>query len=460
MDEPCHEGIVVIEYGIKEVNKLKTKESEIQFLYPNVCQFPFDKICEQIVRELEKRNWDVPGIDVRFREYGSGAQKFRIVSEIKSHDFRFEFCRVQRTMPSGWNDTAAVARIIIPKKELHVYEDESGPNFYLYVGNDYERDREKFMNGLKVNSKLDGKPRIYLKYKGGCDCQVTTGATFEAIGFLTAMITSDTKKLTQMTHTHRDCRPPLLIHTNDSGREYDPKGNEPKLFRTSEVMAEFKQYLEEIVLKMITSHPIPTEKINIFVSPEPIPFSKSVGPLFCFGEYCEAERIKQGKADPDKLDPSDRYGLSGGGYRPMPLGTPNDGTVPNIAYEGFLWCGIGKVTDTTAIDSLEVPGHYRWSHREQFVIRIKPNWANDIYIADHAQYEKRRKEISDSIKNQNRKEFTDAEVADFTCAFARTIVPISEYSGEYKQPVVLVNRELSFDEVEVVSGPHKNRYGH
>ncbi|MEQ1499810.1 MAG: hypothetical protein ABL917_00365 [Parcubacteria group bacterium] len=435
------------------------RSKQMQFLYPTSRQFPFDEVCGKIVRELEIRNWQVPGITVDFHEYGSGEQKFRNVSNIKGPDFKIRFCRKQRLMDGGrYNDIAAVNDIAIPKKEISVYEDESGPTFYLYVGNDWETDREKFFNGSKVNSKLYGEPKMYLEYKGGCDCRATGGASFEAVGFLMAHLTGDQAALSQMHHTHSGRRPPVLVHTNDLNREYDPEGDEPKLFRTSEVMAEFKQYLEEIVLAMIVSHPIPTEKVDAFAPAVAVALPESVGSIFCFGEYRDGERIKQGKEDPTQLQASDRYGMSGGGYRLACLGTPNDGTVPKIAYEGFLWCGIGEVTPETPIDSLEVPGHYRWSDRERFVIRIKPNQANGIYIADHAEYDKRRKEICDAITD-GRDRLTDAEVADFTRARARTIIPISEYKGGFGQPIVLVDRELSFDEVEIVSGPHNDRHG-
>ena len=46
-----------------------------QFLYPRSRQFPFDEIAENIVRALEKRNWNVPGIEVEFDTYGSGEAK-------------------------------------------------------------------------------------------------------------------------------------------------------------------------------------------------------------------------------------------------------------------------------------------------------------------------------------------------------------------------------------------------
>jgi len=427
----------------------------MQFLYSVSRQFPFDETCEQIVRELAKRNWQVPGIDVEFHEYGSGAQKFRFVSNVQGHDFKLWFGRQQNRLPdSRWNDIAAVCKIVIPRKQLDIYHDESGPIFYLYVGNDYERDRTDFMNGLKVNSKLKGEPRTYLEYHGGCDCERIAGAAFSAVGSISAVIKNDAEELSRMTHVHFGQRQPLLIHNNDLGREYDPEGDEPRVLRTDDVMDEFRQYLQDVVLNMIMSHPIPAEQIDNFVSPEPIPFPNSVGSLFCFGEHCDAERIKQGRADPNKLKPADRYGMSASGYRLLAWGIPNDGTVPQIARDGFLWCGIGDVASNTAIESLHVPGHTRWSDRERFVIRLIPNRANDIYIADHAPYEKRRKEICEALEKEKRDRLTDAEVADCDRARARTIVPVSEYQGGYEKPVVLINRELDLDEVEVVSGPH------
>lgn len=428
----------------------------MQFLYPTSRQFPFDCVCESIVRSLEERNWHVPGINVEFYKYGSGAQKFSTVSYIKSKDFKLLFGRVQRTMPGGrWNDTAAVTGIVIPTKELHVYDDESGPTFYLYVGNNWETDREKFMNGSKVNSKLNGKPKMYLQYKGGCDCRATDGASFEAVSFLMAHLTGDAAALARMYHTHSGRRPPVLIHTNDLNREFDPEGDEPKVFKTAEVMDEFRKYLADVVMKTISSYPIPAEKIDMLIPPTPTSFPDSIGPLFCFGDYRQAERINQGRKNPDKLEPADRYGLSGNGHRLMWLNIANDGSVPEIAYEGFLWCGIGNVTTKTKIESLEIPGHERYSDQERFVIRVTPNRANEIYIADQAQYGERRKELKDDLNGRDH--FTDAEVADFNRARARTIIPINKYQqGMYKKPIVLIGRELSFDEVEVVSGPHKS----
>lgn len=435
-----------------QAQSIEQKLVKVQFLYPTSRQFPFDEVCEQIVRELEKRNWQVPGIEVDFHEYGRGAQKYRAVSRVVGLDFALRFGRVQQRLPGDWNDTAAVTGINIPKKELHVYNDESGPTFYLYVGNNWEGDREQFVNGSKVNSKLYGEPRMYLRYHGACRCTRGFGG------------------YSDLEHTHRGSRPPLLVHDNDLGREYEPKKRrwdwknwkwhpgDPQDFSTRDVMEEFRAYLVDVVLPQILSCPIPIETTERFIAPILLPFPEAVGQIFCFCDWRDAERIKKGKENPFQLAPSDRLGLHGSGYRLVALGD-GDGNVPPIAYEGFLWCGIGEVTPETPIESLEVPGHCRWSDRERFVVRVKPKTANGVFVADHSVYEELRRAALEALP-ADRDRLTNSDVSKFVSARGRTIVPIHEYQGGYKQPVVLINRELDFDEVEVVSGPHKDWRGY
>ena len=109
-----------------------------------------------------------------------------------------------------------------------------------------------------------------------------------------------------------------------------------------------------------------------------------------------------------------------------------------MAFDGFLWCGT----------SPNVSGEHSRGFADQLV-KVTPKDARGIYVADHAAYEQRRAEIAATIKGQ-RDRFTDAEVNDFIRARACTIVPITEYKGGYEEPVYLINRELGFDEVEVI----------
>lgn len=402
-----------------------------RFLYPTSRQFPFDEVCERIVRELEARNWRVPDIKVEFDIYGTGEAKYQMVRYIKGDNFKLWFCRIQGRLNNHWNNTAAVSELVIPRMELHVYEDESGPTFYLYVGKNWKKDHGKFINSRKVHSKLDHKSRIYLKYTGGCKKPNDSG----------------------LQHTYGGRRSPYLVHTNDLGREYDPEGKEPCYFVTDDIFTQFTKWLEENVLNHILAQPVATVEIGAFQPEKVILFPDSIGPLFTFGTWQDKERIEQGKEDPKKLEACYRYGLSGSGYRLVSYEAPNDGTMPEIAYDGFEWCGIGEVAPTTLIEELEIPGHHRWPDREQFVIRVIPNRANGIYVADISVRDNYKKKIFENNPEQER--MSDKEYHEYLRTAGRTIIPISEYRGDYKKPVVLIKRELSFNEVEIVSGPHK-----
>lgn len=194
-----------------------------KFLYPHSRQFPFDEVAEKIVKAIEKRNWKVPGITIEFDTYGSGEEKYQMIRQITGDNFKLYFCRIQGNLNDYWNDTAALHEIHIPKQILTVYDDESGPTYYLYVGKDWEADKEWFMNSIKVNSKLDKEPRRYLKYSG--------------------------KKY------WRGVRANELIADDDMGREYSPEDDEPVRFDLEQKFNEFTAWLKEFVLDYILSFP-------------------------------------------------------------------------------------------------------------------------------------------------------------------------------------------------------------
>jgi hypothetical protein len=246
------------------------RSNAMEFLYPISRQFPFDEVCEKIVRELEKRNWQVPGIKIEFCEYGAMGRAYRAVQSLNGVDFQLYFSRIQRILPGGqWNDTAGVSRFTIPKKELHVYNDESGPLLRLYVGKNWARHREKFINGSKSNSKLQGRPKSYLLYEGKCICPENEGATFSSSLLIPILLGTKTNGLEELPHNHRGRRSPLLIHTNDLGREYDPERgkwnwltwsrapDESERFSTQEVFDEFGAWIENNVLALIMKCPLP-----------------------------------------------------------------------------------------------------------------------------------------------------------------------------------------------------------
>ena len=382
----------------------------MQFLYPKSRQFPFDEVCEQIVRALEARAWKVPGFVVEFREYGSGAQKLRYVSSIQSdpsaidlahHDVRIEFGRTQGLLSGGrWNDVAAVDGVRLPRRLLRVYEDESGPTYNVYVGDAWERDRSTWWS--RPNARLDKEPRLCVTYSGWRPYHGRASS----------------------------------LAWEQDGREYGPEGEEPQLFLTGKVMEEIRSYLHDVVLPAIETYPAVAAP-DVYVEPPPIPMPIGVGPFFTYCEPRDARRIELGKKCVDDLQLADRYGMLGGGRRLAPLGIKCGDDLPEVAFDGFLWCG------TTP----RVPGEHSLSSADQLV-KVTLKDARGVYVADHAVYEKRRAAIAAAIKGRDR--FTDAEVNDFIRSRACTIVPIVEYTGGYEEPVYLINRELGFDEVEVI----------
>ena len=386
----------------------------MEFRYPTSRQFPFDGVCEQIVRAFEVRNWEVPSIKVEFNQWGTGEEKYRFASVIKGSDFKLWFDIGGRNR--------GVFRIYIPEMELSVYCDESGPCFCLYVGDNWNRDRKTFERGSKYNSKLIGKPRFYLRYQGICRCATSPS---------------------QYQHIHRGERPPLLIHTNDLGREYDPVGDEPRELVTSELFAKFTDWLSENVLRAIEAQPLPEKRIDIFHE-EAIPFPASIGPLFTFGTLNDVERITQGKQDTSKLEPWHRFGLL------------------------RMWYGVGAVARHTPIDALRIPGYYRrtdsWlsSENEEFVIRVTPNFANRIFVEDQGAFHKARdKALSRRPAGYKGTRADQDKWYSGACQAQRhTRTPIARYDGKFEQPVVLIDRELSLEEVEIVSGPHNDGSSH
>ena len=384
----------------------------MQFLYPKSRQFPFDEVSEQIVRALHARDWKVPGFVVEFRDYGSGAQKLRYVSKIESdpsaidlgqHDVLIDFGRPQGTLPGGrLNDCAAVNEVRLSRRALRVYEDESGPTYNVYVGDAWESDRRTWWS--RPNARLNKEPRLCVSYSGQSGYRNTRAATLVAV---------------------------------EDHREHAPEGNEPRGYRTDVVMGEVRAYLQDI-LATIEAFPVADVVADVCAEPPPILFPSGIGPFFAYGEGRDAHRIAKGKKCLDDLLPADRYGMDANGYRLAPLGIKSGADLPEVAFDGFLWCG------TTP----NVPGeHGRWSADQ--LVKLTPKDARGVYVADHAVYEKRRAVLAAAIQGK-RDSFTQEEVNDFIRARACTIVPITEYKGGYEDPVYLINRELGFDEVEVI----------
>jgi len=192
-------------------------------LYPTSRAYLFDEVSERIVRELEKRDFHIKGINVEFHQYGYWKYLNKII--IPDLDVYLKFGRIQGRLTHGYNNTAAIEELGIKKKLLLVFSDYSGPLFYTYVGNNWEKDRNLFFYGLHTNSKLNGEKRTYLSYSGSqrSDSPYYTGGNFKS----------------------------YLVNDTDGGREYAAENDEPRFYQTLEIFREYQQFLHDAVLPKI-----------------------------------------------------------------------------------------------------------------------------------------------------------------------------------------------------------------
>jgi hypothetical protein len=381
-----------------------------RFLYPRSREYPFDKVAKKIVRALEKRNWKVPGITVKFDSYGSGEAKYQMVRQITGDNFKLYFSRNQGHL-DGWSDHAAIHSICIPKQILEVYEDGSDSNLYLYVGNNWEAEKRQFMNSTKVHSKMNREPKTYLKYSY---------------------------------HRHQQVKD--LVADNDQDREYDPEGKEPTSFELKSTFLNIAIWLVLFVLNSILIYPeaktieppIPMEELIPYTGPWPTVFT------LCGWEA--AEKVKKGKQDPKQLPLEERYAFFGG-RRLVPMDVQCNNRFPEIAYEGFTWCDVNQgITPNSKRDDISSDIRWSISSYDTNIVCIRLKYVNHVYVADQSAYDETREQLFEAIAPRER--LTEAEYRNVLAARGATIVPITEYKGNYKNPILLISRELDFDEIE------------
>lgn len=185
----------------------------MMFLCPrSKCYDGVDSVCTKIVMLLKAIDWNFPGIEVKFKKMLCYGKEYEWVSHIIGHDFRIWFCRMQGKLARDVYDVAAVNQINIPGKELQLGEWERGCKLCVYIGDDWEKDREAFESSSKVDSKLKGEPRNYLWYQGNHE----------------------------------------LKPSDHSQRDYVPNEDEVQVYPLRDVLREFATWLEENVCDQLS----------------------------------------------------------------------------------------------------------------------------------------------------------------------------------------------------------------
>lgn len=211
-------------------------------------------------------------------------------------------------------------------------------------------------------------------------------------------------------------------------------------------------WLVENVLNPLREAPIPEYQAAEPPEQEPFPEGK-VGPLYAFVDEEIIRKITLIKDNPSKAYPDERKATRPG-MRLLPLGIPRR-NAPEIVHDGFVWCGIGEIDEQTDLDEIKEIGlEYRWNDRplnSQGVAVIKPQTATDIYVIDWQKWVDYRARTFTPTHDR----LTDAEYAEMHTEVAETIVPITEYKGDYKKPIILIGRDVELDEIEAVFLPRE-----
>lgn len=363
---------------------MSVSKAKPKFLYPRSRQFPVDEVAEKIVRAIEKRNWKVPGIRVEFDTYGSWGGDYLYISTISGDNFKLHFARIQGKLSNGRNDIAAVHQMIIPKEDLSIFHDESGPSYVLYVGENWERDKEWFMTSSKFHDKMNNKPKRYLRYTGDKRCK----------------------------------RSENLVSDKDN-REYEPEGEEPTSLNLEETFERFEDWMEKNILSYILSFP-EADVIKLPVVEKPVLYKGKWPLLFTICDFSELGHMVYS-------DDKDMFNL--------------------CKFDG-IWCDVNQKINVTSSEndlSEEVMIHMISSSKIR-IVAIRPIYANDIYVMDQARYTKTREEILSEIAP--RTILTDEELQMAINSRSESFVPINEYKGGYEDPIVVIYREIGLDEIE------------
>ncbi|CAH1688608.1 conserved hypothetical protein [Hyphomicrobiales bacterium] len=383
------------------------------FVWPNEGnRHPLAHAGARLVQEFARVGWDAPGFNVELAIRGSGRnlhrQVQRISGDLPEGPFVFTF-GMHDVDRDGKAVAAGLSEIVIPPGiELVTYSDNSGPTAAIYVGRNWKADAKAFIEGFKTNAKLNGQRKSYLRYEA----------------------------------SHLPRYRGILLHTNDLGREYDPEGAEPTALALIEIVAKVEAVVDRIIAQLIK---LPSAELGgpdaglsnllpVTATPAPPDFPK----LYA---WVRDHRLHHLLSEPK--GPEDDYALRGG-TRLLRLGDRPRAKVDPIAYEGFIYA---------SADPRARREHPMDSYDQSLPVEIKLSDLTDVYVVDASLYRDARLTAYARALARGKEEITERDIVDAMGAVAKSMVPVTEYTGGFLEPMHLIRRQLTRDEVRVLRGP-------
>ena len=107
--------------------------------------------------------------------------------------------------------------------------------------------------------------------------------------------------------------------------------------------------------------------------------------------------------------------------------------------------GVGEVDSSKKYKDYNIPGEIIWD--KKCVVKVNLQNAFGVSVIDHQAYLDKRKELENNTTDPN---FTKEEVEQIENAKKATRVPITDEKWmQYKLPIVLVSREIRYEEVSI-----------
>jgi hypothetical protein len=193
-------------------------------------------------------------------------------------------------------------------------------------------------------------------------------------------------------------------------------------------------WLAEHVLNALQKASKPEFQISTPPAPEPFPQGTLEGPLYAFVEDDDRERTLALSLNPDNGYLDERHAIP----RLYSLAMPGDrGPFPDLVHEFFVWVGVSG----TGGFNPKVRRIGQDSKRSDYAAILDLKDASHVFIVDWTPVDECL------LKAPAQGEATGTAGETLTARLARTLIPITEYSGGYKHPIVLVARNIRLDEV-------------
>lgn len=196
-----------------------------------------DRVCNEIARHCVDGHYspDYTTEIVGFEFSGHRYQRVHMVTA-KDLSWRLWYGRNEGTLhlpnhanemvDTGLQDMTSIVGINIPMMELSFIHGVSNPEYYLYCGQNWAKDKHLFMESTKTNGRLY-EPRQYLFYRGQ---EVRQQPPLEGLPF-------------------------YLVHSDEGGRQHALLEGDESWFAFDEIWRLFHVYLTLNVLQPMLGHP-------------------------------------------------------------------------------------------------------------------------------------------------------------------------------------------------------------